>query len=78
MSEEKTQCPYKIKKYRCRYGKDCTGTEHRSKGEMNDCSVARRHYAGCPWRTEIQIHRKSDGGILGIFEIKEKVEATAP
>jgi hypothetical protein len=48
----KCQCPYKLKKYICRYGDICQKAEDEGKQQFNECSVAIRHREGRPWRNE--------------------------
>lgn len=53
---EKTQCPFKKGKYRCKYGKMCTEDSQKTLNEMpsewNECSVAQRQLNGNPWKNE--------------------------
>jgi hypothetical protein len=39
-TEERTQCPFYARKYRCRYGAICQKTHDEEKDEYNDCWVA--------------------------------------
>ena len=40
MSEDKTQCPFYVRKYRCKYGNICTNMHNEGKDDFNDCWVA--------------------------------------
>jgi len=60
----KVQCPYKTRKFTCQYGATCERLEREQKGEMNDCPVAVRHYAGCPWRDEVPVQWRANGRVL--------------
>ena len=72
MKEKRVQCPYKNRKYTCEYGNICVNLEHSGKGSMNDCPVATRHYAGCPWRDEVPVRWDDSGRVLGISVDKTK------
>lgn len=55
---EKVQCPYKITKYRCQYGKMCVDDMNKHNGmpsESNECPVAQRQLHKNPWKNERKV-----------------------
>ena len=51
----KVQCPFKLVKYRCKYGSICAQDVQENAGMpswSNECSVAMRQKEGHPWRNE--------------------------
>ena len=57
------QCPYRIKKYRCKYGQMCENENLRHNGmppNFNECSVAQRQINGNPWKNERQVKWAED------------------
>lgn len=60
----KTQCPFKLVKYCCEYGRSCSADlkDNCIPSWNNECSVAIRQKEGHPWRNERDVvyDEKSD------------------